>query len=253
MQPQDWFAETFEGDYLRIYAHQAEPQRLEKEAWELVRALDLAAGDAVLDCPCGFGRHSLVLARAGFRVTGADLSQPFLKLAREAAARDKLDAQFVESDMRALPEDFSGRFDGAFSAFTSFGFFDAEADNQKVLDELARAVKPGGRVLIDVRNHLQLIDHEVPRVWFRGQDCVVLEEITYNWRTDQIVNKREVRFDDGRVRKLPAFRVRAYKPYDLLRMAESAGLKAYDLAGGFSGQPFEPKTSNRIVLVAEKP
>ena len=252
MPPQDWFEGTFDADYLRIYAHQADPLRAEKEAWEMVRALDLSAGDAVLDCPCGFGRHSLVLARAGFAIAGADLSKAFLKLAREAAAQDRLKAEFHEADMRALPADFTGRFDGAFSAFTSFGFFDADEDNQKVMDELARAVKPGGRVLIDVRNHLQLIDPVAPRVWFRGQECVVLEEIRYEWRTDQIVNQREVRFDDGRVRRLPAFRVRAYKPHDLLRMAARAGLMPYDLAGGFDGQPFEPKTSPRIVMVAEK-
>ncbi|MBI3831503.1 MAG: methyltransferase domain-containing protein [Planctomycetes bacterium] len=252
MQPQDWFDETFDADYLAIYAATRDPQRAEREAWEIARALDLRAGNAVLDCPCGFGRHALVLAKAGYLVTGVDRSKPFLEHARAEAAKNNLKAEFVEADIRALPAELSGRFDAAYSAFTSFGFFDSDAENEQTLRELARALKPGGRVLVELVNHLWVLTHFRAKSWFRGENCLVLEDVSYDWKCDQIVNKREVRFDDGRARSLPAFRVRAYRPADLLRMAEAAGLKVNDFAGGYDGRAFEALESPRMVLLAEK-
>lgn len=252
MEPQTWFGETFDDDYLAIYAATRDPQRAEREAWEIVRALDIRAGDRVLDCPCGFGRHTLVLAKAGFQAEGVDRSKPFLKHARARAAKEGLNGEFHEADIRALPDALAGRFDAAFSAFTSFGFFDADADNQQSLCELARAVKPGGRVLVELVNHLWVLQNMRPKSWFRGEGCLVLEDIAYDWKTDQIVNKREVRFDDGRVRSLPAFRVRAYRPADLLRMAGNAGLKVADFTGAYDGRAFEPFESPRMVLLAER-
>ena len=80
----------------------------------------------------------------------------------------------------------------------------------------------------------------------------MLEDVSYDWKRDQIVNKREVRFDDGRLRSLPAFRVRAYRPADMLRMAEAAGLKVADFAGGYDGRKFEALESPRMVLLAER-
>jgi len=252
MQPQDWFAETFDDDYLSIYASVRDPQRCEREAWEIIRALDLRAGQAVLDCPCGFGRHSLVLARAGFFVSGVDGSRTFIARAQEAARQAGVQAGFYEADLRALPAGLAGQFDGAFSAFTSFGFFDSDADNTLVLAELARAVKPGGRVLVELVNHFWVLQHFKTRSWFRGDGCLVLEELHYDWKRDQIVNRREVRFDDGRVRQLPAFRVRAYRPADLIRMAEAVGLTVADFTGGYDGRAYDPFESPRMVLLAEK-
>jgi SAM-dependent methyltransferase len=169
MEPQDWFEGTFDSDYLAIYESTLDPMRSEREAWEIVRALELKAGAAVLDCPCGYGRHALVLARAGFHVAGVDLSPAFLEIARERALKDDLKAEFHQADMRALPSEFEARFDGAFSAFTSFGFFDKDEENAKALAELARCVRPGSRVLVEMRNHLQLLEDLRTRTWFRGR------------------------------------------------------------------------------------
>lgn len=252
MDSQPWFAGVFDADYLAIYHRLQDPARAEREAWEIVKALEVPAGGAVLDCPCGFGRHALVLARAGYRVTGVDRAPVFLERARVEQARLGVDAAFVEADMRELPADFSSRFDAAFSAFTSFGYFETDEENGRVLAELARSVKPGGRVLVELVNHLQVLKDLRPKSWFRGEGCMVLEEVAYDWRTDQITNRREVYFDDGRRRTIPPFRIRAYKPCDLVRLAQAAGLRPADLAGGYDGRVFDPLESHRMVLLAER-
>lgn len=143
----------------------------EQEVGFLVEALGLRPGDRVLDVGCGPGRHSLELARRGFRVLGVDISQRFVELARAAAAGlrsgDQGDpgavgtATFERLDARALP--FDGEFDAAISLCQgAFGLLggggrevggtagDTASDTADgdVLAGMARAVRPGGRVAV---------------------------------------------------------------------------------------------------------
>src|SRR6185503_17029472 len=102
----------------------------------VLERLELDPGARVLDVACGHGRHSLELARRGFAVTGVDLSARSIAVAREAAEREGLRATFVERDARDL--DFDGEFDAAVNLFTSaIGYFDEEAENQRVVDGVA--------------------------------------------------------------------------------------------------------------------
>ena len=75
------------------------------------------AGGRVLDAPCGFGRHSLALARRGFQVTGVDLSETELQRAKERAAAAGVPLQLVRQDMRDM--EFSGEFDLALNLFSA--------------------------------------------------------------------------------------------------------------------------------------
>jgi SAM-dependent methyltransferase len=87
---------------------------------ERVLALSGVAGGRVLDQCCGPARHSLILARKGFTVTGVDRSPFLLSKARELAADSGI--ELVEADMRDFIR--PAAFDLALSLFTSFGYFD---------------------------------------------------------------------------------------------------------------------------------
>ena len=97
------FDRLFDEAYLELYAPRHESEQTEAEALGAVRAAEVAPGAEVLDCPCGFGRHSLVLARAGYKVTGADRSQVLLDEARRRAGDVEL--ELVQADYRRLPFD----------------------------------------------------------------------------------------------------------------------------------------------------
>ena len=136
----------------------------EQETDALIGALDLRPGQRVLDVGCGPGRHALALAARGFRVTGVDISESFVDLAVTAAADAGLDATFLVADARLLG--FDGEFDAALSlcqgAFGLCGAGTPGADEGPhgdsplgrtdpdglVLDGMARAVRPGGRVAV---------------------------------------------------------------------------------------------------------
>jgi SAM-dependent methyltransferase len=110
------------------------------------RRLELAGGMTVLDVGCGDGTLANELARRGCRVTGLDSSEVFLRRAGENAT-----AEFVLGDMRQLPPAWIARFDRVISWTTAFGYFD-DPTNRQVLAEMARVLRPGGRLILDLDN-----------------------------------------------------------------------------------------------------
>jgi methylase of polypeptide subunit release factors len=81
-----WYEELFDDRYLEFYRGQIAVAPSDREAEFLDRALALEPGSRILDLGCGFGRHSVALARLGHRVTGLDLSARLLEHA-DALAR----------------------------------------------------------------------------------------------------------------------------------------------------------------------
>src|SRR5262249_46053965 len=80
-----------------------------EEARFILGALSLRRGDAVLDAPCGAGRISLHLARAGCVVTGIDLRATFIRRARRRFRAAGLHGTLRVLDLRRM--DLEGQFD----------------------------------------------------------------------------------------------------------------------------------------------
>lgn len=97
----------------------------------------------VLDVCCGIGRHSIELAKIGYDVTGIDISNFFLSLARKQAKKERLKADFKCRQMDDLKE-FKSKYDIVINLFTSFGYYEAHRGNFKTLKQMAQALKTGG-------------------------------------------------------------------------------------------------------------
>ena len=141
-----WYETFFDGIYNEILRHEDFEDQAVKEAQIIRRALRLRKGDRVLDAPCGMGRLSMPLAKMGMAVTGVDLTALYVRRARRRARALHLDIRFIVSDMRAI--DFDSGFDAAFNWFGSFGYFSA-ADNLAFTRRVFKALKPGGRFLVE--------------------------------------------------------------------------------------------------------
>ena len=144
--------DVWEGFIFVNFSREAPEQTL-REVEFIERSLELPAGAKVLDVGCGYGRHAIELVSRGLNITGLDLSLPLLIRAADEAQRRALSVNFVHADMREMV--FEDQFDGAYSMLTSFGYFDEEA-NLRVLEGIARALRPGGRFLLDVLT----LDHD---------------------------------------------------------------------------------------------
>ena len=136
-------------DYLFAYGDELTDARSDTEVAWIVQSLGIDAPMRILDLACGFGRHAVRLAALGHSVTGVDYTPGFLALARQKAADMGVSVDFRQGDMRRV--DFLSDFDRVLLLFTSFGYFE-DSENERVLVNMARALKPGGWLMLDVPN-----------------------------------------------------------------------------------------------------
>lgn len=243
-----WFVDLFDEDYLRTLPFLT-PQATQSEAEFVIEAMGLSPGAQVLDIGCGYGRHAMELAARGFHVVGLDLSTPLLVRGGEEAMRRGLEINFVRGDMREL--DFDAQFDGAYCMFSTFGYFDDET-NKKTVSNIARALKPGGRVMIEILNRDYVIADLPTRVWWEGEGCVVLEEVELNYFSSRIQVNRSVVFDDGRQLE-QEISVRAYSLHEVGKLMHAAGFRVLEVSGGYHTRGrFFGNQSRHIIVLAER-
>ena len=128
--------------------------------------------------PCGFGRHTLPLARAGYRVVGVDRSATLLDEARRRAGGERW-PKLVRADYRELP--FADEsFDAAFNLFTSLGYLGDEED-MKVLAAIRRVLRPGGKLVIETMHRDRLVAGWSDNDWrLMGEGRLLLEQRTFD-------------------------------------------------------------------------
>jgi D-alanine-D-alanine ligase len=245
-----WYTTFFGDEWLRSIALHIPAERTTREVDFVVEALALEPGARVLDLACGHGRHSLELARRGYRVTGLDLSEPSLAIARQAASQASLDVEFIHGDMREIP--FTGEFDAVINLFTAFGYLENEAEDQRVLDSVARALKPEGGFLIDTINALWLFRHFEPHGWQELEDgTLLLEDRRYNPLTGRNEVTWQLIHPDG-TRHQQSHSLRLYTLVELATMLCRASLRVEATWGDFEGAEYGLDTRRMIVLARKQ-
>ncbi len=238
----------FDEDFARLGLETIEPERTRKETDFIVGTLALKKGSRVLDLCCGVGRHSLELARRGYRgVVGLDLSKPALERAAAQAARERLRVRFIEGDMRRIP--FKGELDAMFNFYTSFGYFDDPKEDERVLAGVARALKRGGRFLLETANRDYIVRHFQARNWTEHDGEFVLEERALDLRTSVTPTTWIFVTREGIVRH--ESRVRLYSLHELSGMLARNGLRLEAAYGTLDKDPLTSEHS-RQKLVAVK-
>jgi SAM-dependent methyltransferase len=220
-----------------------------REAEQILTLVQPPQGAAVLDLCCGPGRHSLESARRGFRVTGVDRTARYLETARAAATREGLTVEFVQEDMRHFHR--PAAFDLALNLFSSFGYFEDEVENLRVLRQLHEALKPGGQVLLEMAGKEPLARTFQPRTWHRHaeRDEYLLEEriIRDGWRRME----NHWIWMRGPEQQVFTWQIRLYSGAELTDLLAEAGFAGVQLYGSLAGTPYD-QTAQRLVAVASK-
>jgi SAM-dependent methyltransferase len=238
-----WFETIFDERYPELFG--PVEGNAEEEVEEILGFLRLPAGAAVEDLGCGRGRHAVPLARRGYRVTGVDISENMLRLARSRAEREGARVEWVKEDMRTFCR--HGSFHLALSLFTSFGYF-SDAENQQVLANIGKSLKEGGALLLDLRNagkglsRLEDMDRtvEVPAGSLRMS-------MRFDRRTMRASAEHTLTRSDG-IRISSAFDVRIYSMEELWQMIRKAGMEVKDFYGSLSGAPFTDESTRMVTL-----
>jgi len=222
-------------------------QMAARDAEPLAKLLHLDPAARVLDLCCGPGRFSIELARRGFKVTGVDRTALYLAEARRRARRQKLDVEFVRSDMRRFVRPRA--FDACINMFTSFGYFKDPADDFKVCRHVHQSLRPGGRFLIQAAGKEWLARNFQPADWREEDGNYVLEErkVAPGWTG---LENRWLLIQKGRVREFRFF-LRVYSGVELRDLLRCAGFAGADIYGGLGGEPYD-HNSRWLVAVGKK-
>ena len=230
-----WWQEFFSGGALEFVASARNEEQTREEAGFVQEAMGLPVGSRVLDVPCGGGRVALELAASGYDVTGVDVSQSLLDVAKAKTDARGLAIRWQRGDMRDLP--WVEEFDGAVCFWSSFGYFD-EQGNADFLKAVARALKPGAPFVMDT----PLLETRVPeiatepRVWWRVGSLLALEERRFDYETSRVESDWTF-IREGR-RETKRLSVRLYTYRELTLLLEEAGFGDCQAYGDIDLEPF---------------
>lgn len=234
-----WFGTRY---YALLYGHRNES---DAQVWvdAILKRWKLQSGAALLDMACGRGRHAGQFHEYGLRVTGIDISAESIAEAKELHPG----VEFHVHDMR---EPFADqRFDAVTCLFTSLGYFDTMEDDQLALDAAFRALKPGGRFVVDFMNSPRVLKELVPHEQFMREN--VHFEITRTVEGKTIV--KHIRVTDGVEVEDFEERVQALLPEEIESMAKEAGFEIMERTDGPVPAPYVAESSERCVLWMKRP
>ncbi len=243
-----WFEDWFNSPlYEKLYAY-----RNEEEAKKLAALIEQEIPQKkfpnILDLGCGRGRHSITLAKLGYRVTGVDLSPEAIKKARATARKEQLsNVTFKVDDMR---NSLNRSFDAVLNLFTTFGYFLSDDENINVLQNVHSMLENDGIFIMDYLNA------EVVKKTIVPDDSGSYGKLKYDIERkieDGMVFKT-IHFSGKELQKPIEYQERV-KLYDLDWFKETfsnIGLQLKTVYGNYEGADFSPEKSPRLIMVSQK-
>ena len=199
---------------------------------------------AVLDLCCGFGRISAELARMEFRVTGVDITESYLNTAREEAAYENLNIEYINADAREFKRPLF--FDAIVSLYISFGYFQDKNEDRLLLRNAFESLKTGGSFFIETLGKEIAVRDFIAGEWFERAGFTVLTqyETLDSW---SLLKNRWILIKDGQ-RYEKTFVQRLYCASELREMLFEAGFSTVEIYGDWDERPYDSKSAKLIVV-----
>jgi SAM-dependent methyltransferase len=243
----NWYRDWFDSPYY----HKLYFERDEEEAAafidRLLSVLKPRPGSRLLDVACGRGRHSRILAQYGYDVTGIDLAAGSIAFARQF---ENEHLHFYQHDMRQVF--YTNYFDIAVNLFTSFGYFRTRRENENTIRSIRTSLRKDGVFVLDYLNVQYVVDHLV------RQSVKEIDGVVYHltrW-TDEKHFYKNIRIRDKTSDTLPELeyteRVAKITLGDFRDMFAREGLQIQDIYGNYALEPYDPRHSPRLLLIARR-
>lgn len=216
----------------------------------VVKLLSLSEGAKILDCPCGYGRHSIELAKQGFSVVGSDINSKHLSKAEKDSIVAEVKVDFKKENMLSL--EYSNQFDAVINMFYSFGFFDTDAENNTVLKNFYNALKSGGKFLMHTDVNIPRIlakkyKENEERVLISGNKLQIID--SYDSNTKRINGTWIIKNDEKEIRK--DYSVRVYTKGEFEQMCRDVGFSKVSTYSNWEGDSYT-EDSEDMIIIAEK-
>lgn len=234
-----WFASWFDSPYYHILYKDRDYEEAQLFVDNITNYLNLPEDSKILDLACGKGRHSIYMNKLGYNVTGADLSPNSIE---EAKKHENDTLHFEVHDMR---EPFEQKFDAIVNLFTSFGYFENDADNLLTLKAIQHSLTEYGFAVIDFMNVNRVINNLVP------EELKTVEGIDFHikrYHQDGYIIK-DIDFEDDGEKFHFTERVKALTLQDFQSMMDEAGIYLLDIFGDYKLRKFHKDESERLILI----
>ena len=236
---ENWFSTWFDTPYYHILYKNRNDEEAQAFMDNITHYLNMPENGTILDLACGKGRHSIYLNKLGYQVTGVDLSENSISIAKESSNET---LQFKTHDMR---EPMNETFDAVFNLFTSFGYFDTHEDNIKTLKAIKESINEYGFGVIDFFNADFIIENLV------AEEIKEIDGITFNIKRF-VENKKiikEIRFEDKGESFFFTEKVSTFTLADFEEMMEEAGIYLLEIFGDYKLRKFYKSQSERLILL----
>jgi SAM-dependent methyltransferase len=240
-----WYENLFKGKWANFWVEKYE-EFSERTMDEVEFLKGILVRGVTLDLCCGAGRHSIPLSSYG-DIISLDLSRDLLSTLKTRGGKN---VNPIRGDVRKLPFKEES-FNNVINVFTSFGYFGDE-ENELVLQEISRILKPQGIFVLDMANPIWVIRNFREIAWDESTSCYVLERRSLDWSSKRMKNQWIlVDKEKGKIDEL-SFDHRLYDLNELKNLLTKVGLEVIDVFGSFKKEEFQEASSRRIVIVAKK-
>lgn len=224
-----------------------------RQADFLIEKLGLKGGERILDLACGFGRHSLELARRGFDVTGIDITPDYIHYAAEQAEKEHLPARFICSDVRSA--DYENEFDAVLNmADGAIGYLENDEENLKIFKVVSKALKHGGKHFMDIMNGSYAETHFPCKLWDEGEKCLTLSNFEWDISTKTLIyGQLDYRYGEPlpKPEMTEGNPIRLYSIGEIKDIFSSLGMKVSDSYADFGGKP-SSDNDIQLMICSEK-
>jgi SAM-dependent methyltransferase len=241
----DWFKDWFNSPYYHILYQHRDNEEAEAFLKRLMEFVHLNPNSKILDLACGKGRHSIILNQLGYNVTGIDLSAKSIEHAQSFLTKG---LKFQIHDMRDLLG--TALFDLVVNLFTSFGYFDREAENLRVIRNVSLSLRPGGLFLLDFMNTIKLRSHLISS-YHEYESGKVKFKIHKEIKNGRVLKVIEVD-DEGNHFRFEED-VMLITPDQFRDYFKQSGFVIQKEFGDYNLNPFEENASERFIILAQKP
>lgn len=223
-----WYEELY-SDYAEGYEKEGFTQGTVGEVDFIESEIDHNKNLRILDVGCGIGRHAIELASRGYSVTGIDLSETLLNKAVDNTKELGLNIDFRVADARKLK--FKDEFDLVIMICEgAFPIMETDEMNFQILENISKALKSGGKLILTTLNGLYPLYHSVKDFINSNSTSSTSNENRFDLMTFRDLSTLEIEDDNGNIKTLKC-NERYYVPSEINWLLKSLNFKNINIYG----------------------